>query len=253
MSSILSDKKNSDEKNPETDCDSTVNSSVISIVSGPNAEKLSPTQQTCQLVAKGAFVSHPCRSTATSPIIPSQVQLTPLQISPISMQSQSTPTSPIGTQTNQYESREILQKIETKSKEMSEEYIQYERERRRNYARLLREKKRAHVKELEDRAAFLEKENKRLRKNLEIYHARLAYAGIISTPFNNDISFSDMNIYNSTNNFVPCVSTVPEFSFLPLENNITPEEILNMPMGFNDLNGDNLIEDKDQDLGYFGR
>ncbi|CAG8841657.1 16492_t:CDS:1, partial [Racocetra persica] len=47
----------------------------------------------------------------------------------------------------------------------------------------------------------------------------------------------------------------PEFSFLPLENNITPEEILNMPMGFNDLSGDNLIniEDKDHNLGYFGR
>ncbi|CAG8456429.1 16337_t:CDS:2 [Racocetra fulgida] len=157
-------------------------------------------------------------------IIPNQEQLAPLQISSISTQSQSTPTSPIGTQPNQYESREILPKIETKSKEMSEEYIQYERERRRNYARLLREKKRARVKELEDRAAFLEKENKRLRKNLEIYHARLAYA-------------------------------VPEFSFLPLENNITPEEILNLPMGFNDLSGDNLIniEDKDHDLGYFGR
>ncbi|CAG8801392.1 36451_t:CDS:2, partial [Racocetra persica] len=200
MSLILSDTENFDEKNSETDCDSTVSSSALSIVSSPNIEKLSPTQQTCPLVMKNTFALHPCRYTATplpSHIIPNQVQLAPSQITSISTQSQSTPTSPIGTQPNQYESREILPKIETKSKEMSEEYIQYERERRRNYARLLREKKRARVKELEDRAAFLEKENKRLRKNLEIYHARLAYAGIIF----NDTSFSDMNLYNSMNNF----------------------------------------------------
>ncbi|CAG8761911.1 12610_t:CDS:2, partial [Dentiscutata heterogama] len=137
--------------------------SVLSIVSSPSAEELSPTQSTCPLVAKDTFILHPRGYTATpllSHIIPDQVQLTSLHMSPMSMQSQSKPTSPICKQSNQYESRKILPKIEAKPKEMSQEYIQYERERRRNYARLLREKKRARVKELEDRAAFLEKENK---------------------------------------------------------------------------------------------
>ncbi|CAG8548520.1 13524_t:CDS:2 [Dentiscutata erythropus] len=254
MSSVLSDLQNFDEKNSETDCDSTASSPVLS---SPSAEELSLTQPTCSLVAKNSFILHPHGYTAApllSHIIPDQVQLTSLHISPM---SQSKPTSPICKQSNQYESREILPKIETKPKEMSQEYIQYERERRRNYARLLREKKRARVKELEDRAAFLEKENKRLRKNLEIYHARLAYAGIFLTQSNSDIPLGNVNKCSSMNNFVPCVSTTPDFNFLPLENQITPEEILNMPMGFNDPSGGssvptstNLInaEDKDHDL-----
>ncbi|KAF0460802.1 hypothetical protein F8M41_000560 [Gigaspora margarita] len=232
MSSILSDLENFDEKNSEMNCVSTTSSSVLSILSSPNSEELNPTQQTCPLVAKDTFILHPPGYTAT--------QLIPLNMSPMSIQSQQTPTSPTCKPSNQFESREILPKIETKPNEIS----QYERERRRNYARLLREKKRARVKELEDRAAFLVKENKRLRKNLEIYYARLAYAGIFLTPSNTDIPFGNVgnvNICSSMNNFIPCMSTAPEFNFLPLENQITPEEILNMPMGFIDSIGDNSV------------
>ncbi|RIB08519.1 hypothetical protein C2G38_2045086 [Gigaspora rosea] len=265
MSSSLSDLENFDEKNSIMDCDSTTSSSVLSILSSPNTEELSPTQQTYPLVAKDTFILHPPGYTATpsiSHIIPGQVQLTPLHMSPISMQSPTSPTSPTCKPSNQFKSREILPKIETKPNEIS----QYERERRRNYARLLREKKRARVKELEDRAAFLVKENKRLRKNLEIYYSRLAYAGIFLIPSNTDIPFGNVgnvNICSSMNNFIPCMSTTPEFNFLSLENQITPEEILNMPMGFIDPIGDssvptftNLInmEDNDHDPVdyYFG-
>ncbi|CAG8457274.1 6480_t:CDS:2, partial [Scutellospora calospora] len=216
---------NFDEKYSETECDSTASSSALSIVNSPDIEELSPTQRICSLVSKNTFLLHPHKN-AKPLILPGQIQLTPLH--------KSMP-SPIFIQSNQCESREILPKVDSKSN-ISQEYIQYERERRRNYARLLREKKRARVKELEDRAAFLEIENKRLRKNLEIYHARLAYAGIILTPSDSDIQFSNLNIYNSMNNFVPYVNTAPN-----LENQITPEEILNMPMGFNDFCSGNSI------------